>query len=887
VSTLSKFPRRPDVHTICAHRRQSQVFVVSEELRVRAVLPGRKEVHLHPYPEPVDIGEWPLIDNFIDCNFAAALAIGAKGIYPADVDVDYHLHGGAVWLPDDEQRAGLFARVALEAVEIILGYELRHKYGRASQGGHGHAFIRIAGDKAALEALRRRKSVKAVPLGKGAFRVELRLGPQQKTSVEFFTLPGSTYASRVDPSAADAIHWQVVDHSLQPGMTFEKSEPIPAVVMGNALYAATLAVIAVDGWEPGSRHDAALRLTGVLARDVADGLYEADHAERLLRLVCRAAADDETEARVKLLATTLAHMRDGRVHKVFGFQAFADCFGQACYDPLVKLRNQGDPHQFEKLQSKIVYTQIAEGERDVFLNLDSAQHGTVVQSKNAIREWFSAQREYQPVPSGKKLIPLIDAVLASKRYQTVAEARQFPGVPFRTLMRRDDNFNYRPATEEEELSETCVLNIGTGYATPLVDDDELVQADVDDWERLWVRHLMPVCGDKPELVERLTAIIAHRVQRPLEKLALGICLTGGGGIGKSSLFNQILPQILGMPLFGAISVHAIEGGDGFPLEQLPGRLFLISEENGLNKLKRHTVEILKDLMKNPHIMVNRKGVQKYTAMNYALPVFVTNNANPSLNIDGMGERSLRTIKGIRAEDLGVTDSSPAWYAYQAQCSHDLGEFLAQLRKRPGLRQAGMAYLARYDLGPDPRQTVEAQFAGGQDVVDGRDRLSLEQECIVQMAERNAIFTVMPELFPISASFKLEWWETAILAYINKHGAQASSRRDLKPVTIGRWLNRMFRDPANPQDEPLLTAQANIPADVQRQDLMHGSKTPRPRVRYFKYRIGTLINHLEANLGIKLEPEFDLNPSTDYGLAPIPKNQEILDKVKQQSPLDKW
>jgi hypothetical protein len=126
-----------------------------------------------------------------------------------------------------------------------------------------------------------------------------------------------------------------------------------------------------------------------------------------------------------------------------------------------------------------------------------------------------------------------------------------------------------------------------------------------------------ICNKDDQLFKWVISWIAQAVQRPHEKPGTAIILVGPQGTGKST-FGKLLTDIFGPH---AMSVHSAERLTRLFNFHLKDKCIVVLEEAPL--LRRHA-NAMKDLITNPRMMVEPKGVDAFEIDNHVRIVVCTN-----------------------------------------------------------------------------------------------------------------------------------------------------------------------------------------------------------------------------------------------------------------------
>lgn len=809
-------------------RLQSQAFVRGEHLAVLPLQWMSKALSSDNLP---DFANWADIDYPLMINFGAKMPARAGGHAMVDLDADLKPISGE-WTDELEVQAATILGDLLDMIVAIGGIDGRHRWGRASRGCDGHIYIPVEfGDRAGLATLLALTMRKAITVGPFKLRIEVRVAPDAKTPAKkLFTLPGSVYPT--PQGGFDLIGWHTQVSDLAPLQAFPTLpyEPLQKLVKG--LWAGLLYASLHDHWGDGNRHDTGILTAGVLARETSEetGFLDEAEAREIMSRLSETFGDDDQADRLRGLDATLAALRQNR--PITGYARLGELIGEEGKLALLRARGGGDPDAFAALLDFVAYAQRAEGREDVWLDLSTGGHGTVVCPRATIINHFNPHPHYPPIklPKGKE-IALIDLVLNSPRMQRYHEGLKLPGVPFRKVLMRD-NGTYRDATEGEIEDPTShkLLNIGPGYATPLV--EEISDVAWEGFYRLWRRHLVPLTNGNLVAVEKFEKALAWAAQHPLEKVPLGLCFSGGMGIGKSATFDAILPPIFGTSVFRKSNMLNLDSQ--FRFGDLEGSKFYIIEEVNLTQAPIAIKEGLKDLLKNSRMKVNRKyGMEGYVD-NFAIPCLLTNEtSNPGIVIRGQRERALALIQGRTRENQGW--SMEEWTADNVRIAAHIAEFLAALEDQ-GIREAAMAYFWNIDV---TRRDFEDNSELG-DLADPRDNLDPLDEAIVGILEDNAIHPKWSDV-PLTTPFKIDWWIAGLQYQLQQRGV---SRFKLTRHQVTRALNRILGD--------------------QCKDKTFADSTGKMcRLKFIAVRYGDMIASAEKALGLKLDPAHELRDE-DFG-----------------------
>lgn len=195
----------------------------------------------------------------------------------------------------------------------------------------------------------------------------------------------------------------------------------------------------------------------------------------------------------------------------------------------------------------------------------------------------------------------------------------------------------------------------------------------------WLAHVHRVFPDEAGHIIRW---LAHRVQRPGEKINHALVLGGAQGIGKDSIIEPVTHAV------GPWNVHEVS-----PV-QLMGRfngyvksvILRVSEardqgDAGGGKIDRYAVyEHSKTLLAAPPtvLRVDEKNIREYSVMNVVGVVFTTNHSD-GLYLPADDRRHFVAWSELRKEDFteNYWKDLHYWYEQEGGCGH-VAAYLAQL-----------------------------------------------------------------------------------------------------------------------------------------------------------------------------------------------------------------
>jgi hypothetical protein len=815
---------------VLAQRQQTYRFLLAEGISPVPLLGGSKM-----YDTATRIFEdWLDRDLPAYQNWAMPLSASPAECW-LDIDLDQKPLPGIPLTPESHAQMLGNARM-LQAALDKLGAVPHLAFGRLTMGAMGHWLVHcLLHDPEDLASLRRLSMVKPVAIRDVMVRLEVRLiatkgDPKHKTA----TLPGSTYMSP-DGSPFDLIAWAVPNpHDSPPKLT-----PGAFRTLQGALYGWMVALAASAHWTEGNRHQAALYFAGILAHETKAGLLDDDGAKRIWGYLLDRLGDPDRRDRQKVFEDTFAAL--GRGQPVSGYKKLVELVGEEVQKALLRLRGGSDPDAIAEMFRRIVSVAHGLNGPDVYMDLAAqARLHREVKSENLIQR-YSNHPDFPPLPAPKgKSVEIIRVVLRSTQLQRVDGMVELPGIPYGTRFWRDDRdyLEIDPDSPPPSGAQTFI-NVAEG----LPPHDQPTEAEAAEWRRLWDRHLGSMTNDDD--AEKLDQAIAHKVQAVRTKHPLGVAICGGQGIGKSAIFDVILRALYGDQLVGKTSGFDLK--EKFRLQRLSTSLFYVVEEVDFVGLDSAMHELFKDLCKNAHIPVEHKYGRKGLAPNVALPFFLTNSPDPRIIVDGRPERALLVVKGTSHFERG--GSLADWITFTSRIRGEVTEFHKALDD-PRLRNAGRHYFANIELDPSIFEMTVADTPPEHILAS----MTPLMQCVVDMLAQNAI---LPERADVPLTGPFTWGLIA-------QGLEA--RMDARKLRAGHLspnkVSNLFRDLFN--EDVVLEKQIKLKQ----------GESP-PRLRYLRYKLGTLVEMVQRNRGINIEFDFEIGEA-QRGHADEPSKESCLE-----------
>jgi hypothetical protein len=399
---------------------------------------------------------------------------------------------------------------------------------------------------------------------------ELRFGGGGKGAQS--VMPGSVHTS--------GEHYEWDSDSASAQVTF--------AALKAAVTKIAVATLLVRHWPASNRHDAALRVGGLLARCG----WEADAIGDFLFAVQSCAnVADPTHIEGGCNAAMDAHAAYRRGENVYGLPAVAEFFGEAVAKKVAKfLGYRADPRAvFEDSQVLDAVATINEnhalvlaGDKAAIMKFETKTKFRLLKV-SAFKQWFANEA----VMAGARAVELGETWLAHP------ERRQYEGIEFEPRGGRGGYYN-----------------LWQGFScTPRARDCSKFLAHLQD----------NVCGGNDTIYHWTMGWWAHIYQQPEEKLDTALVLRGKMGVGKTKV-GEVFGSLLGEHYALVADQRYVTGRFNAHMASL---LLLHADEAFWAGDKRSEGK-LKDLVSGKYHFIEFKGVDPIRVRNL-IRLFVTGN----------------------------------------------------------------------------------------------------------------------------------------------------------------------------------------------------------------------------------------------------------------------
>lgn len=187
-----------------------------------------------------------------------------------------------------------------------------------------------------------------------------------------------------------------------------------------------------------------------------------------------------------------------------------------------------------------------------------------------------------------------------------------------------DHFGFTPYSDFEQINfnDRKLFNTFGGfchrYDADFIIDDNKISNFLELVREVWA------AGDK-EIYEAIMKVFACYVQRPEIKTQLCLTVVSGEGCGKNTVTDILTNFVLGS--HNAVPVNDMNKITAKFNSSMEGKLLaVLNEASNVGGRDGHkNQDILKDLITEPTIIVERKGFEAYTSDNYCNFIIMSNN----------------------------------------------------------------------------------------------------------------------------------------------------------------------------------------------------------------------------------------------------------------------
>lgn len=738
-----------------------------------------------------------------------------------------------------------YKRCILAAMDY-LRIDTRFRFGRASAGTASHVLVQLGEEEAQNFEELARFNPKGFRLDGHRFHVELRsyaTGQDDKSQLKTakqVVVPGSIYSHKEKDDQYDISVWFLKDDTIAGNVAkvaattprkVSYSELVRAICFGTALY------VFQQHWIEGQRQSTAAKITGWLARIVADSYamnnndkiasdvycpVDTDEiAEGLIRFVAEYLGDEEPHMRVRAYRDAVEKLKRNPDAKVPGWPAMQEMFGA---ESVAALRTVFMPGSDVSLLTAMAERYVYDETDNVYIDRKRHIDSDIFTHTG---EELDRRHKGDTIRVGGKPKEAFRIFESSELRKRIDVRDMFPDLSPGGIF-RVGNMAELVADDDEETRAQVAFNTWRGWPLLPIDGAAYNAELMEQCVSLLTKALMLVTRDNTDQVDWILNWLAWTFQHPAQKQQIAWVCVGGQGVGKSFIGNRFVPALMGA-LWGSASPSIIEGT--FTVEPFIGKMFTFIDEAKFHS--EQGVDEIKKLIRNTHI----PGQEKYgRARNYHIYsrlMFASNRFEMNIGQQNMRDRALFYTRAYDKDHLGMTQDEFAAWAETLKPFFD--EFDTFLNRREVLRH----YLKFFMERPCNRHTIESlKYSSGTDPEIVSSNMAWSRRVAKHIVEDCRLFEDIEISHPFTS---MEF-------------AQQTQRivKDLGFKNVS--AQRIFAE----FQEPGLVEQ--ITADRQ--------------IKWrFKYASGELVTRFGAAIGVQLEKRFefeegDYGPNQNDGAGPV-------------------
>jgi hypothetical protein len=257
------------------------------------------------------------------------------------------------------------------------------------------------------------------------------------------------------------------------------------------------------------------------------------------------------------------------------------------------------------------------------------------------------------------------------------------------------------------------------YRPPFVISGRAAKVD------LWINHVRKIYPNEAEAAH-IIRFLAHRVQRPEEKINHALVLGGPQGIGKDTLLEPV-KRAVGPWNFIEVSPQQVLGRFNSFLKSV---ILRVSEARDLGEYDRFALyEHMKAYCASPPdvLRIDEKHLREYSILNCVAIIITTNNRTDGIYLSPDDRRHFVARSQLCKENFTDEYWKSIWGFYASGGDRDVGAYLATLDlkefnpKAPPLKTSAWHDIVMASDAPE-----EAEFADALDRLGNPAAVSLAQ-----------------------------------------------------------------------------------------------------------------------------------------------------------------
>lgn len=427
------------------------------------------------------------------------------------------------------------------------------------------------------------------------------------------------------------------------------TEVVRAVTFGTILY------LVRDHWIEGQRQVVAAKLTGWLARVVADSQALNEHeavarevfcpidtpswAEKLIEFICLEQGDEEKPMRVRAFQDASDKLSRNPDAKIPGWPALETLLGTERIQALRTVLSPGsDVSKLTIVADRYIYDETDNK------YIDRSRH---MLYNNYVHGGDELERRHKgdTMFVGGKPREVFKVYESSNLRKRVGSRDMYPDLNPGEIYRLDPLGNVLP--DESPVDGITVFNTWKGWPIPPIDTvDEAIMADV---LRYTDQLLAYLTRDNQQQIDWIKKWIAWTFQHPGSKQQIAWVVVGGQGVGKSFFGNVFMRAIMGSRLWGTASPSIID--TKFNVAPFKDKMFVFIDEAKFHG-ESGTDEI-KKLIRNTDISGQEKFEDARDYRIFARIMFASNRFDMNIGQRDVRDRALFYTRAYDKDHLAL------------------------------------------------------------------------------------------------------------------------------------------------------------------------------------------------------------------------------------------
>lgn len=565
-----------------------------------------------------------------------------------DVDVDS---------PDPE-----FSRLIFAAMDF-LGLDTRFRFGRRSNGVPTHALLQLGEEESHnFEELARFRP-KESTINNKRYHVEIRSFPTDPKSfaarARQTVMPGSIYADKSDSSKYDPSVWYVENRFANEIADIARTTPrvasfntiIRAIAFGMVAY------VFRSHWVEGSRQQVAYKLTGWLARVIADSQALNSHdgvskdvwcpidddaiAEKLIKFICQVQGDEEDRMRVRTYYDAVEKLAANPDAKIPGWQSVVDLVGA---DGVAALRAVLTPGSDVSVLTRLADQYVYDKSNNTYIDKEGQlkQHEIFVYTNDHLFVTHKDDTVFIANKPKEAFKIFESSKLRKKADWSDVYPEERPGDMFRV------NKTGKRVPDEDSSGLSVVFNLWQGWQIdPVTVIDQKIMDEC-------IHHMDTmfgyITGNNDNQIDWIKQWIAWIRQNPGIKQQIAPVIIGGQGVGKSFWGNDFMKCVFGPRLWGTASPKVVD--DKFNIGPFKGKMFVFIDEAKFTG--KDSVEEIKKLIRSTDIGGMEKFKEARNFRVYSRLAFASNTTRNNIAAFDSYDRALFYIRATDHSQMGLT-----------------------------------------------------------------------------------------------------------------------------------------------------------------------------------------------------------------------------------------